>query len=96
MTFIEFLYLLIIVVVVTVVLRYLPKVKIQLPGGIITNIIVGYIGAKLGVIMFGDWPFLTFEGISILPAILGAIVAIILANACVECCKDKSKNKNKK
>lgn len=93
MTFIEFLYLLIIVVVITVVLRYLPKVKIQLPGGIITNITVGYIGARLGVIMFGNWPFLTFEGISILPAMLGAIAAIILAKACVEGCKSKNKNK---
>ncbi len=87
MGFVEFEYLLVISLVVSLVLAYLPKVKITLPGGITTNIIVSYIGARLGAVVFGNWLFLTFQGISILPAILGAIVAILLGKACVECSK---------
>lgn len=87
MGFLTFVYLLIIAVVVAWVLANLKKVKISLPGGIITAIIVGYIGARLGAFLFGYWPFLTLRGISLIPAILGAIIAILLAKACVECCK---------
>ncbi|MBT9146100.1 MAG: hypothetical protein DDT42_01980 [candidate division WS2 bacterium] len=46
MGFLVFVYLLVIGVVVALVLAYLPKVKVTLPGGITTNIIVGYIGAQ--------------------------------------------------
>ena len=87
MGFLAFVYLLVIGVVVALVLANLPKAKIALPGGIITNIIVGYIGARLGEVVFGSWAFLTLGGVSILPAILGAIAAIILGKGCVECCK---------
>lgn len=87
MGFLTFVYLVVIDVVVVVVLNYLPKIKIQLPGGIVTNIIVGYIGARFGGLLFGNWPVLTLQGVSILPAIVGVIVALLLAKACVECCK---------
>lgn len=87
MSFVAFIYLLVIGAVVALVLTVLPKLKIKLSGGIITNIIVSYIGARLGGVIFGDWPFLTLHGVSILPAILGAIVVLFLAKACVECCK---------
>ena len=87
MGFLAFVYLLVIGVVVALVLANLPKVKIILPGGMITNIIVGYIGARLGEAVFGSWPLLTLQGVTILPAILGAIAAILLGKACVECRK---------
>jgi uncharacterized membrane protein YeaQ/YmgE (transglycosylase-associated protein family) len=95
MGFLAFVYLLIISIVVVSVLRNLPKLKlkkiklpdIKLPGGIITAIIVGYIGARLGVILFGNWQFLNFQGVSLIPALLGAIAAILLAKTGVECCK---------
>lgn len=87
MGFIAFATLLVIGIVVSVVVVILPKLNIKLPGGIITAIIVGYIGARLGAIVFGNWMFLTFRGISILPAILGAVAAILLCKSCIECCK---------
>jgi len=87
MGFLAFVYLLVIGVVVALVLANLPKLKIKLPGGLTTAIIVGYIGARFGTFLFGNWPFLTLQGVSILPAILGAIGAVFLAKACVECCK---------
>jgi len=87
MDFLAFLYLLVISAIIALVLGNLPKLKITLPGGIITAIIVAYIGARLGAFLFGNWPFLTIQGISILPSILGAIVAILLAKTTVECCR---------
>ena len=87
MGFLAFVYLLVIGVIVALILSNLPKVKIALPGGLTTGIIVGYIGARLGTLLFGDWPFLSLQGVSILPAILGAVGAIILGKACAECCK---------
>ena len=87
MGFLGFVILLVIGVVVALVLANAPKLKIKLPGGITTAIIVGYLGARIGAIVFGNWQFLIFQGISILPAILGAIIAILLCKICVECCK---------
>lgn len=87
MGFLAFVYLLVIGVIVAFILANLPKLKIMLPGGIVTSIIVGYIGARLGTILFGNWPFLSLQGVNILPAILGAIAAILLGRAYVECCK---------
>lgn len=87
MGFLAFVYLLVVGLAVALVLAYMPKLKVKLPGGITTAIIVGYIGARFGAFIFGNWPFLIFQDISILPAILGAIAAILLAKAAVECCK---------
>lgn len=88
MELLVFVYLLIISAVVALIMVYLPKLlKTELHGGITTTIIVAYIGARLGAPLFGNWPFLAYQGVSILPAILGAIVAVLLARACVECCK---------
>jgi uncharacterized membrane protein YeaQ/YmgE (transglycosylase-associated protein family) len=95
MGFLGFVYLLVISIVVVLVLTNLPKLKLKkikfpdlkLPGGLTTAIIVGYIGARFGTFLFGNWPFLILQGVSVLPAILGAIGAILLAKACVECCK---------
>lgn len=87
MGFLTFVYLVVIDVIVVLILKYLPKIKIQLPGGMVTNIIVGYIGARFGGLLFGNWPVLTLQGIGILPAILGVIVTLLLAKACVESCK---------
>lgn len=86
MGFLAFVILLIIGIVVALVLENLPKLKIKLPGGRTTAIIVGYIGARLGVPLFGNWGLL-FKGANIIPVIIGAITAILLAKSAVECCK---------
>lgn len=95
MGFLGFLYLLVISIGVGLGLTNLTKLKlkkiklpdIKLPGGIITAMIVGYLGARGGVLLFGNWQFLSFQGVSLIPALLGAIAAILLAKTSVECCK---------
>ncbi len=85
--FLPFLYLLIIGIVVSLILFFVPKIKVKLPGGYPVGLIVGYLGAWVGTPVFGRWEFLTFDQISIISAILGAIAAILLANSCAECCR---------
>ena len=74
---------------VALVMTNLPQLKLKLPGGVTTTIVVGYLGARLGSLALGNWHFLILQGISILPAILGAVAAILLVNSAVECCKNK-------
>lgn len=85
--FLPFLYLLIIGIVVSLILFFVPKIKVKLPGGYPVGLIVGYLGAWVGTPVFGKWEFLTRGEISIIPAILGAIVAIFLVKSAVECCQ---------
>jgi len=87
MGFLAFVILLVISGIVSLVLARIPKLKIKLPGGLVTLIIVGFIGARLGTIVFGNWAFLSLQGISILPAILGTMAAVLLAKVYVERCK---------
>ena len=84
MGFLSFVCLLIIAGVVSLLLAYLPKLKIKLPGGIVTTVVVGYIGARLGERIFGYWPFLILQDVSILPSILGALIGILLVRAWAE------------
>lgn len=50
------------------------------PGGIIGNIIVGYIGLWLGGLLLGNWGPV-FVGFYILPALIGAIILLFIVSA---------------
>ena len=49
----------------------------QVPGGILGNIILGFIGAWVGSLLFGDWGWV-FQGFAVIPAILGALIVVFL------------------
>ncbi|QGQ97351.1 GlsB/YeaQ/YmgE family stress response membrane protein [Paenibacillus psychroresistens] len=49
----------------------------DVPGGILGNIVAGFIGALLGTEVLGDWgPII--GGFYIVPAIFGAVVALLI------------------
>jgi uncharacterized membrane protein YeaQ/YmgE (transglycosylase-associated protein family) len=49
----------------------------DIPGGIIGNIIAGFVGAWLGTLILGNWgPHVA--NFAIIPAIIGAIVLVLL------------------
>lgn len=49
----------------------------QVPGGILGNIILGFIGAWVGSLIFGDWGFV-IQGFAVIPAILGGLIVVFL------------------
>lgn len=49
----------------------------EVPGGILGNIILGFIGAWVGSLLFGDWGW-TIQGFAVIPAILGALIVVFL------------------
>ncbi|TDK64015.1 GlsB/YeaQ/YmgE family stress response membrane protein [Bacillus salipaludis] len=51
----------------------------DLPGGIIGNIIAGFIGAWLGSLIFGDWGP-EIGGFFFIPALIGAIILVLIVN----------------
>jgi uncharacterized membrane protein YeaQ/YmgE (transglycosylase-associated protein family) len=80
MNFINFFILLVISIVVSAVLHFLLKYYAR-PGmnSFISKVIIGWIGAWLGMPIFGHW----FEGVKleeiyIIPAILGSIAIEIV------------------
>lgn len=51
----------------------------DVPGGIIGNIIAGFVGAMIGQALFGSWgPDL--GGFAVIPALLGAIILILIVS----------------
>lgn len=49
----------------------------DVPGGIIGNIIAGFVGAWLGGLILGDWgPVI--GGFAIIPAIIGSIILVLI------------------
>jgi uncharacterized membrane protein YeaQ/YmgE (transglycosylase-associated protein family) len=80
--FLTFVYLAVISIVVSLIL-----IKVKIPGGYITKLILGYLGAWVGTPVFGKWEFLTLNNISIIPAVIGAFAAILLGKAIAECGK---------
>jgi uncharacterized membrane protein YeaQ/YmgE (transglycosylase-associated protein family) len=51
----------------------------DIPGGVIGNIIAGFVGAWLGSLFLGNWgPII--GGFAIIPAILGAIVLAFIVS----------------
>lgn len=81
MSFIEFLILLVISIIVSAVLHYgIKYYVISGTGSFVSKIILGWIGAWLGSPVFGYW----FEGLAygnvyIIPAILGSLALSVLA-----------------
>ncbi|MGG1396936.1 GlsB/YeaQ/YmgE family stress response membrane protein [Bacillus salipaludis] len=51
----------------------------DLPGGIIGNIIAGFIGAWLGSLIFGDWGP-EIGGFFFIPALIGAIILVLIVS----------------
>jgi uncharacterized membrane protein YeaQ/YmgE (transglycosylase-associated protein family) len=84
MSFIEFLILLVISVVVSAVLHYYFKYYVT-PGhwSFCSKVVVGWIGAWLGSPVLGHWPSripnLHYGEVWYIPAILGALALIIVA-----------------
>lgn len=80
MSFLAFLILLIIGLVVAVVLHFALKVYIQ-PGllSFISKVIIGWVGARIGTPIFGEWfGGVAVDGVYIIPAILGSLALIVL------------------
>ncbi|WP_377520363.1 GlsB/YeaQ/YmgE family stress response membrane protein [Priestia megaterium] len=51
----------------------------DVPGGIIGNIIAGFVGAWLGGLILGDWgPVI--GGFVIIPAIIGSIILVLIVS----------------
>lgn len=84
MDFISFLILLIISVVVSVILQYGLKYYVT-PGfwSFCFKVVLGYAGAWLGSPVLGYWPpavpFLHYENIWFIPAILGSLAVLAVA-----------------
>ncbi len=74
--FLPWLWLAIIGAVVSLVWHFVLRIKSA--GGYWFQLIVAWIGAWLGTPIFGDWGFLTFNGVSIIPALLGSVAAVML------------------
>jgi len=51
----------------------------DVPGGIIGNIIAGFVGALIGQSLFGNWGPMV-AGFAIVPALLGAIILILIVS----------------
>ena len=84
MSFISFLILLIISVVVSAILQYGLKYYVT-PGfwSFCFKVVLGYVGAWLGSPVLGYWPhvvpFLHYENIWFIPAILGSLAVLAVA-----------------
>ncbi|ACB60173.1 MULTISPECIES: GlsB/YeaQ/YmgE family stress response membrane protein [Exiguobacterium] len=51
----------------------------DVPGGVIGNIIAGFVGSMIGQALFGSWGP-SVAGFAIVPAILGAIILILIVS----------------
>ena len=81
MDFASFLILLIISVVVCAILHFGLKYYV-VPGtwSFLSKVVIGWVGAWLGTPVFGKWwAGLSYEGIFIVPAILGSFALVIFA-----------------
>ena len=80
MSFISFLVLLVISVVVSAILHFGLKYYVK-PGtnSFIAKVIFGWIGAWLGTPVFGSWfEGFNYEGIFYIPAILGSFALLVM------------------
>jgi uncharacterized membrane protein YeaQ/YmgE (transglycosylase-associated protein family) len=74
--FLPWLWLAIIAGVVSAVWYFVLRIKSA--GGYWFQLVVAWVGAWLGTPIFGDWGFLTFNGVCIIPSLIGAIAAVML------------------
>lgn len=49
----------------------------EVPGGVLGNIILGFIGAWVGSLIFGDFGWVV-QGFAVFPAVLGALIVVFL------------------
>ena len=80
MSFVSFIILLVISIIVSAVLHFLLKNYVR-PGinSFISKVIFGWIGAWLGSPVFGHWfEGLNYEEVYYIPAILGSFAVLIL------------------
>jgi len=80
MSFISFIILLVISIVVSLILHYPLKYYVR-PGinSFLSKVIYGWIGAWLGSPVFGYWfEGVNYEGVYIIPAILGSFALLIM------------------
>jgi len=86
---VEFLILLVISVVVSLVLFFIPRFPAE-KGCLefLVMVIIGWLGAWLGSPVLGHWfgP-LSYKSVYIIPAILGSLAAIILFAYCCKQCR---------
>ncbi len=80
MGFLSWLWLTIIAVAVSLIWYYVLKVRSC--GGYWIEVIVAWMGAWVGTPVAGNWGFLTFNHICIIPAVLGSIFAVMLCANC--------------
>ena len=81
MDFMSFLILSIISVVVCAILHFGLKYYV-VPGvwSFVSKVVIGWVGARLGAPVFGSWwEGANYEGIYIIPAILGCFALVIFA-----------------
>jgi uncharacterized membrane protein YeaQ/YmgE (transglycosylase-associated protein family) len=78
MTFVSFVTLLVISVVVSVVLHYLVKYRVVAGfDGFLGKLAIGWLGGWLGSPVFGYWPETVKLGtIYVIPAVLGSLAAV--------------------
>ena len=81
MNFMSFLVLLIISIVVSFLLHYVFKFYVRAGfTSFLSKVIMGWIGAWLGPPVFGFWfTGIMYQGVYIIPAILGSFALLILA-----------------
>ncbi len=80
MSFLEFIILLVIAIIVAAIYHYGVKYYVT-PGigSFISKIIIGWIGAWLGTPVFGHWfDGLVFENVYFIPAILGSLAFTLI------------------
>ena len=90
MGFVEFLILVIISVVISIILFFIPNFPVE-KGCLefLVMVIFGWLGAWLGSPVLGHWfEPLSYNNVYIIPAILGSLAAIILFAYCRKQCRN--------
>jgi uncharacterized membrane protein YeaQ/YmgE (transglycosylase-associated protein family) len=78
MSFLSFLLLLVIGVIVAVVLHYGFRYRfLEGLDAVFAKVVMGWLGAWLGSPVLGHWSY-KFENVYVIPAILGSITAVML------------------
>lgn len=78
MSFLSFLVLLVIGVVVAAVLHYGLRYRfLDSVDAVFAKVVLGWLGAWLGSPVFGHW-WIRFENVYIVPAILGSLTLVML------------------
>ncbi|MFQ6618702.1 MAG: hypothetical protein ACE5QV_08455 [Fidelibacterota bacterium] len=69
------------IIAVAVSLIWFFVLNIRLAGGYWGELIIAWLGAWLGTPIAGNWDFLTFNHVSLIPAIIGSVAAVMAAKS---------------